>query len=108
MDSPYDRGRQGAQTSRDGSPARIVAPDPRWFALQKLWMGAQEKRNPLKRTKDAIQGRALLDAIKSNMRQFPLDGAFEDSLPTELLPFYREWKEEVGDGGYPTPPWNNH
>ena len=23
---------------RDASPARIVAPDPRWFALQKLWL----------------------------------------------------------------------
>ena len=34
---------------RDGSPARIVAPDPRWFALHKLWLGAQAKRDPLKR-----------------------------------------------------------
>ncbi|HYJ82060.1 MAG TPA: GSU2403 family nucleotidyltransferase fold protein, partial [Allosphingosinicella sp.] len=32
---------------RDGSPARIVAPDPRWFALQKLWLADQPKRNPL-------------------------------------------------------------
>ena len=29
---------------RDGSPARIVAPDPRWFALHKLWMSDQAKR----------------------------------------------------------------
>jgi hypothetical protein len=39
---------------RDGSPARIVAPDPRWFALHKLWMSEQAKRNPLKRTKDRM------------------------------------------------------
>ncbi len=24
--------------ARDGSPARLVVPDPRWFALQKLWL----------------------------------------------------------------------
>jgi hypothetical protein len=30
---------------RDGSPARIVAPDPRWFALQKLWLADQSKRD---------------------------------------------------------------
>lgn len=81
---------------RDGSPARIVAPDPRWFALQKLWMAAQEKRNPLKRKKDAIQGAALLDAVSTHMRQFPLDVAFEASLPEELQPFYRDWRHEQG------------
>src|SRR6185312_9581724 len=32
---------------RDGSPARIEAPDPRYFALQKLWLGRQPKRNAL-------------------------------------------------------------
>src|SRR3546814_3958212 len=50
---------------RDGSPARIVAPDPRWFALHKLWMSQQLKRNPQKRPKDRAQGLALLDAVRS-------------------------------------------
>lgn len=52
---------------RDGSPARIVTPDPRWFALHKLWMSAQAKRNPLKRPKDRTQGLALLDAVATAM-----------------------------------------
>src|SRR3546814_16780843 len=52
---------------RDGSPARIVAPDPRWFALHKLWMSQQLKRNPLKRPKDRKQGMALLDAVSEAM-----------------------------------------
>jgi Nucleotidyltransferase/Ring hydroxylating alpha subunit (catalytic domain) len=47
----------------DGQPARIVAPDPRWFALQKLWMADQPKRNALKRPKDRKQATMLLDAI---------------------------------------------
>jgi len=76
---------------RDGSPARIVAPDPRWFALHKLWMSAQAKRNPLKRPKDRKQGLALLDAVATTMPQYPLDDAFEAALPDELRPYLAQW-----------------
>jgi hypothetical protein len=69
---------------RDGSPARIVAPDPRWFALHKLWMADQAKRDPLKRPKDRAQGLALLEAVASAMRHYPLDKAFEAALPRAI------------------------
>lgn len=77
---------------RDGSAARIVAPDPRWFALQKLWLGRQAKRNALKRPKDLKQGAALLTAISEEMPQYALDGSFERELPKELASIYRDWK----------------
>lgn len=77
---------------RDAAPARIFAPDPRWFALQKLWMSAQTKRNPLKRPKDAKQGIALLNAVDAAMPRFPLDAEFERSLPPELLPNFEMWQ----------------
>jgi hypothetical protein len=83
--------------ARDGSPARIVAPDPRWFALQKMWMSEQEKRNPLKRPKDAKQGRLLLEAVREAMPQFPLDEEFEGSIPPDLMPFYETWKATAGN-----------
>lgn len=76
---------------RDGTPARIVAPDPRWFALHKLWMAAQPKRNPLKRGKDRKQGLALLDTVAEAMPHYPLDAAFVQALPGGLLPFWEEW-----------------
>jgi hypothetical protein len=79
---------------RDGSPARIVAPDPRWFALQKLWMSGQAKRNPLKRGKDLKQGMILLDAVAEAMPQYPLDAAFEAALPGELAPHFLRWSEQ--------------
>lgn len=88
LGTPVDR----VVPCRDGSPARIVAPDPRWFALQKLWMGEQAKRNPLKRRKDLAQGRALLDAIRDQMPQYPLDAGFEASIPPELRAFYTKWR----------------
>lgn len=77
---------------RDGSPARIIAPDPRWFALHKLWMSAQTKRNPLKRPKDHKQGFALLDAVATAMPHYPLDDAFEAALPDELRPYLAQWQ----------------
>lgn len=76
---------------RDASPARIVAPDPRYFALQKLWLGRQGKRNALKRQKDLAQGAALLSAVKEAMPQYPLDRAFERGLPVALVEPYRNW-----------------
>jgi hypothetical protein len=79
---------------RDGSPARIVAPDPRWFALHKLWMSQQAKRNPLKRRKDQTQGLLLLDAVAEAMPHYPLDTAFETSLPGELSPYFVTWHEQ--------------
>ncbi|MBX3484813.1 GSU2403 family nucleotidyltransferase fold protein [Phenylobacterium sp.] len=79
---------------RDGSPARIVAPDPRWFALQKLWMSRQPKRNPLKRRKDERQGVAILNAVASAMPQYRLDPDFEAELPAELTGVYADWSTQ--------------
>ena len=79
---------------RDGQPARIVAPDPRWFALQKLWMAGQPKRNALKRPKDRKQGTMLLDVIAQTMPQYPLDSAFEAGLPGDLAPQFYQWKHQ--------------
>jgi hypothetical protein len=78
--------------ARDGSPARLVVPDPRWFALQKAWLSKQEKRNPAKRHKDARQASKLLDMVEARMLQFPLDEEFEASLPMELVPHFAAWK----------------
>jgi len=88
---------------RDGSPARIVAPDPRWFALQKLWMADQPKRNPLKRDKDRAQGTLLLNAVAEAMPQYPLDDAFEAGLPGELAPYFVHWSERRP--APPAPTW---
>ncbi|QNM95502.1 GSU2403 family nucleotidyltransferase fold protein [Chitinimonas koreensis] len=80
---------------RDGSPARIVAPDPRWFALHKLWMAEQPKRNVLKRTKDHAQGLRVLDAVFARMPHYPLDEAFAAELPDELVPYLSRWRAET-------------
>jgi hypothetical protein len=76
---------------RDGSAARLVVPDPRWFALHKLWLADKPSRNPLKREKDRKQGLALLDAVSEAMPHYPLDEAFVAGIPAELVPHWQEW-----------------
>jgi hypothetical protein len=79
---------------RDGTAARLVVPDPRWFALHKLWMSEQAKRNPLKRPKDRKQGIALLNAVAEAMPHYPLDAAFVAELPAELLSMWQQWQAQ--------------
>jgi hypothetical protein len=89
---------------RDLSPARLVVPDPRWFALQKLWLSDQGKRNPLKRGKDHRQGIAILDAVWETMPQYALDVNFEAEIPDELRPYYDRWKSR-DDRAQPSRRW---
>lgn len=77
---------------RDGTAARLVVPDPRWFALQKLWLSKQPKRTALKIRKDHAQGIAVLDAVAEAMPHYPLDEAFVASIPPELIHYWEEWR----------------
>jgi hypothetical protein len=75
----------------DGTPARVVAPDPRYFALQKIWLSEKPDRNPLKRRKDRAQGYAVLDALTGSPG-FPLGPGFAKGLPTELAQRLHDWR----------------
>ncbi|HTD89874.1 MAG TPA: GSU2403 family nucleotidyltransferase fold protein, partial [Burkholderiales bacterium] len=59
--------------ARDSTCARIVAPDPRVFALHKLWLSQQKSRERAKRSKDQAQGEVLLKAIAAHMPHYRLD-----------------------------------
>lgn len=76
---------------RDGEAARMVVPDPRWFALQKLWIAEKPERDPQKKPKDRKQGIALLDAVWLTMRHYPIDDAFYGELPDALKPHFELW-----------------
>jgi hypothetical protein len=67
----------------NGFPVRFVVPDPRVFALHKIWLSLQPTRNPMKRKRDFRQGEAVAQlAIEY------LNLSFEDSalhiLPNDL------------------------
>lgn len=83
------RGRQVQQVvlDRTGQPARIVAPDPRWLALHKLWLANKPERKRTKVEKDWKQGLELLRLVTERMEHFPLDDRFRKELPPDLAPY---------------------
>lgn len=47
----------------DGFPAIMIAPDPRAFAVHKLWLSRQNDREPVKKTRDRAQATAVCKII---------------------------------------------
>jgi hypothetical protein len=68
----------------DGWPVALAAPDPRYFALHKLWLSNRAGRPAIKRAKDKRQGEALLLAVAEHMPHYPLDNRFVQALPAVL------------------------
>jgi hypothetical protein len=77
-----------------GWPVALSAPDPRFFALHKLWLSKRPGRPGPKRAKDGRQGTALLEAIRRYMPHYPIDDAFAADLPAPL-------RVELRDAGTP-------
>lgn len=79
----------------NNKPLRIVAPDPRYFALQKLWLADKPQRDPLKKDKDRTQGELVLHLVHLKMPHYPLNDRFEQSLPEPLKPYFEQWKQTL-------------
>lgn len=79
-----------------GKPARVVAPDPRLFALHKLQMSQQPAsvRRREKSAKDLRQALAVLDLVETRMPEYPLDEAFVSGIAEPLQAQYRQWRLE--------------
>jgi len=54
--------------AEDGLPLRIVVPDPRTFALHKLWVSRRDDRHPLKRPRDAAHARVVIELVRNYLR----------------------------------------
>jgi hypothetical protein len=69
--------------AENGFPVRFVVPDPRVFALHKLWVSLQPTRDPVKRKRDFRQGEATayLALHYLNLR---FDDPVLRALPAEL------------------------
>ncbi|MDP3037477.1 MAG: nucleotidyltransferase domain-containing protein, partial [Rhodocyclaceae bacterium] len=56
-----------------GMPFVMRVPDPRAFALHKAWLSQQPERNRIKQPRDLDQARAVAEALRERMPQYPLD-----------------------------------
>ncbi len=68
-----------------GFPLRMVAPDPRAFAIHKLWMSRRADRDPLKRMRDAAQARAVAGLVARHMPQLPFRPGGMRSFPRDVV-----------------------
>lgn len=67
----------------DGLPVRMVVPEPRTFALHKLWVSRRGDRNPLKSVKDMAHARIIARLATSNLG-LPLTAKSMHWLPKQL------------------------
>lgn len=67
-----------------GFPVPVRSPDPRYWAAHKLWLSKREDRDPIKKSRDAAQGAAVLQLVQGRLPQMPLDEQFLGNLPKTL------------------------
>ena len=69
----------------DGFPARMVAPDPRAFAIHKIWLSDQPSREPVKRRRDREQGRAVAALTMAYLPDRPFKTDLLRMLPKSVV-----------------------
>ncbi|HYG49003.1 MAG TPA: nucleotidyltransferase domain-containing protein [Allosphingosinicella sp.] len=67
-----------------GFPLRIAAPDPRAFALHKLWLSERPDRDPLKRRRDSRQAAAVAAVVVRYLPQLRFEDEALQALPESL------------------------
>lgn len=88
----------------DGYPVALVAPDPRSFALHKLWLSEQTGREPIKKARDREQALAVASLVAEHLQHLPFT---EDQLKMfpkgviSRLSSLPQWQEEKR--GHPQP-----
>jgi len=69
----------------DGFPAAISAPDPRAFALHKLWLSKQARREAVKKQRDQDQAITVANLIVKYLPQYKFKAAELRMFPKAIL-----------------------
>jgi len=69
----------------DGGPATLVVPDPRAFALNRLWLSRQEDREAAHRARDLSQALAVAELVLRYLPQYDFSPSELDMFPRDLL-----------------------
>lgn len=67
-----------------GFAAPMRCPDPRYWAVHKLWLSRRSDRDAQKKIRDQQQADVILRLIAERLPQFPFDAGFRNMLPKEL------------------------
>jgi hypothetical protein len=68
-----------------GQPLRIIAPDPRVFAVHKHWLSTRPDREPIKRQRDRKQAQCVADLAAAYLPHLPFDADDLRMLPKGLV-----------------------
>jgi hypothetical protein len=69
----------------DGMPATMVTPDPRAFAVYKLWLSKQSRREALKRGRDQLQALAVARLVAERLPNLPFDAQDLKAFPQDVI-----------------------
>jgi hypothetical protein len=75
--------------AENGYPVRFVVPDPRVFALHKIWLSTHPTRDPMKRKREFRQGEAVA-SLALDYLNVSFDDKAIGNLPTELASMRRD------------------
>jgi len=75
----------------DGYPVKTAVPDPRAFALHKLWMSRQPDREPVKKQRDHNQAIAVGQLLAQYLPQFRFEDDQLKMLPKEVIEAGKKW-----------------
>ena len=67
-----------------GFPLRMATPDPRAFALHKLWLSERRDRDPLKAFRDLQQARAVAQLVATYLPALSFEDDDLSALPAAL------------------------
>ena len=68
----------------DGFPVPIVCPDPRAYALHKIWMASQMDRDPLKKGRDRAQAIAVASMVVDRLPHLRFSADDLRNFPKEI------------------------
>ncbi len=82
----------------DGYPARMAAPDPRAFALHKLWLAEQSDREAVKRQRDREQGIRVAEVVIRYLPDYPFRTSELRMFPKAVA---QKASQQLSDAGMP-------
>ena len=80
----------------DGFPAPFTVPDPRVFALHKLWLSKRGVRDPQKRPKDREQAFLVAELVTRYLPQFKFSKPELRMVPREVAQLADELRDRAG------------
>ncbi len=80
----------------NGFPVRFVVPEPRVFALHKLWVSLQPTRDPIKRKRDLHQAEAVVQ-LALDYFNLSFDDPVIKALPSDLTSMIPGLVERIND-----------